>query len=219
MARPRSIRTDQILDAARTVFLDQGLRAPTSAVAKAAGVSEGTIFKRFPTKEHLFFAAMGLPESPLMQAGKLVEGRLGTGDMQAHLVEISLEIVGFLRVMVPRMMMMCAHPAYDPVKLFQDAPEAPPLRLSREIGTWLQAESEAGRLGPCDGVTAARMLMGALHNFVFFEVSGMHGSEPPDAREYAQRLVALLWHGIGPHGRAQTSQAQAGGAPAREVKT
>ena len=56
MARTRTISDEQILDAAQAVFLEQGPQATTSAIADRAGISEGTIFKRFPTKQALFFA-------------------------------------------------------------------------------------------------------------------------------------------------------------------
>ena len=48
MARPQTIHTDTILAAARDEFLAQGFTTATTArIAKRAGVSEGTIFKRF----------------------------------------------------------------------------------------------------------------------------------------------------------------------------
>ena len=59
MARPPSISNQQILDAARAVFLAHGLaKASTVDIARRAGVSEGSIFNRFPTKDDLFRAAM-----------------------------------------------------------------------------------------------------------------------------------------------------------------
>ena len=64
MGRPVHISKERILAAARSVFLEHGFSASTAKVAQAAGVSEGSIFKRFPTKEALFVAAMA---APLMQ--------------------------------------------------------------------------------------------------------------------------------------------------------
>src|SRR5580704_9350413 len=57
MARPKSDdKRDAILAAATSVFADGGLSAPTSAVSKAAGVAEGTLFTYFPTKDDLLNA-------------------------------------------------------------------------------------------------------------------------------------------------------------------
>ena len=59
MGRPRRISDERILAAAREVFLEQGYGAPTSEVARRCDCSEGTLFKRYPTKAELFFASMG----------------------------------------------------------------------------------------------------------------------------------------------------------------
>jgi AcrR family transcriptional regulator len=54
MARPRSEdKRNAILTAATQVFAERGLGAPTSAIAAAAGVAEGTLFIYFPTKDEL----------------------------------------------------------------------------------------------------------------------------------------------------------------------
>lgn len=50
MARPVAIHDPTILDAAREVFLLRGAAATTAEVARRAGVSEGSIFKRYRTK-------------------------------------------------------------------------------------------------------------------------------------------------------------------------
>ncbi|HWZ57409.1 MAG TPA: TetR/AcrR family transcriptional regulator [Gemmatimonadaceae bacterium] len=54
MARPKSDdKRDAILTAAAEVFADRGLDAPTSAISRAAGVAEGTLFTYFATKDDL----------------------------------------------------------------------------------------------------------------------------------------------------------------------
>ncbi len=45
-----------ILDAARSVFAEQGLDAGVAEIAERAGVGVGTIFRRFPHKEDLLVA-------------------------------------------------------------------------------------------------------------------------------------------------------------------
>ncbi|WHP05962.1 MULTISPECIES: TetR/AcrR family transcriptional regulator [Acinetobacter] len=54
MARPRSNdKRDAILNAAVEVLAEMGERAPTSKIAKLAGVAEGTLFTYFNSKEEL----------------------------------------------------------------------------------------------------------------------------------------------------------------------
>lgn len=54
MARPRSEdKQIALLEAAAEIIAAQGLGAPTSLIAKRAGVAEGTLFRYFPTKDDL----------------------------------------------------------------------------------------------------------------------------------------------------------------------
>jgi AcrR family transcriptional regulator len=57
MARPKSEdKRAALLDAAATVFAEQGLSAPTSLISKTAEVSEGSLFTYFKTKDDLINA-------------------------------------------------------------------------------------------------------------------------------------------------------------------
>jgi AcrR family transcriptional regulator len=49
---------DAILAAAKAVFAEAGTDAPMEDVARAAGVGKGTLYRRFPTREHLFAAIL-----------------------------------------------------------------------------------------------------------------------------------------------------------------
>ncbi len=55
MARPKSNeKRDAILDAAARVIVKEGLSASTAAIAKEAGISNGSLFTYFETKAVLF---------------------------------------------------------------------------------------------------------------------------------------------------------------------
>jgi AcrR family transcriptional regulator len=59
---PRALRADaarnreRILVAARRVFSERGLEASVAEVAREAGVGKATVFRSYPTKEHLIAA-------------------------------------------------------------------------------------------------------------------------------------------------------------------
>jgi AcrR family transcriptional regulator len=54
LARPRSEdKRNAILTAATRIFAERGLSAPTSAISKAAGVAEGTLFTYYASKDEL----------------------------------------------------------------------------------------------------------------------------------------------------------------------
>ncbi|HEY8583905.1 MAG TPA: helix-turn-helix domain-containing protein [Capillimicrobium sp.] len=63
VARPKradAVRNrERVLAAAETVLAERGLAATIPEVAAAAGVGKGTVYRSFPTKEHLVAAVAG----------------------------------------------------------------------------------------------------------------------------------------------------------------
>jgi AcrR family transcriptional regulator len=66
----KKLRTRQLIaETARQLFVDKGFdRVPVADVARAAEVSEATVFNYFPTKEDLVFQGMEAFEDELLQA-------------------------------------------------------------------------------------------------------------------------------------------------------
>jgi AcrR family transcriptional regulator len=53
-------RREALIDAAAETFAERGFHGtPTTAIAKAAGISQAYLFRLFPTKEELYVAAVG----------------------------------------------------------------------------------------------------------------------------------------------------------------
>ena len=48
----------RVLEAAEAVFAAEGIEVPIDVVAEKAGLGVGTVYRHFPTKEHLFEAIM-----------------------------------------------------------------------------------------------------------------------------------------------------------------
>lgn len=67
----------RLLDAAAHAFAEHGLSASIDEIAKRAGVGKGTVFRRFPTKEHLIAAILS---ERLEDARGLAEGLLDATD-------------------------------------------------------------------------------------------------------------------------------------------
>ncbi|HWC20670.1 MAG TPA: TetR/AcrR family transcriptional regulator [Flexivirga sp.] len=84
MARPRSeTRRAAILTAAASVIATEGLTAPTAAIAKQAGVSNGSLFLYFDTKTTLFNELYVALKTEMGEAA--VEGLPETGDARKRL--------------------------------------------------------------------------------------------------------------------------------------
>lgn len=87
MARDRKQRRDaaankeRILAAASEAFRQSGMAVDMRAVAAAAGVGIGTIYRHFPTREHLVQAVTGTDLAALAQAA-LPAGKTATGSLR-----------------------------------------------------------------------------------------------------------------------------------------
>jgi len=75
-SQARPLRADaernrrRLLDAAAEVFAEHGLEASVSEIARRAGVGQGTVFRRFPSKERLIAAIIVDRLGELVAAGE-----------------------------------------------------------------------------------------------------------------------------------------------------
>jgi AcrR family transcriptional regulator len=197
MARPTVIQTEQILDAARAVFLEKGVSATSAEVAQRAGVSEGSIFKRFKTKSELFQAAMGMDLEDLPRDLGMLPSLAGQATVEENLVAAALQSIVFFERLMPLMMMRWANPkTCFTAGLGEDA-EPPPIRAQRHVAEYLRREVELGRLREVDTQVIARAFMGALSTYVFSELmtSGQAAGHI-ESRQYVDVYVQTLLGGM-----------------------
>jgi AcrR family transcriptional regulator len=196
MARPVLIKDETILAAARQVFLERGIRATTAEVALRAGVSEGSVFKRFKSKYDLFQCARGeaLAE-PVWLRG--LSDRVGKGEVKLHLTELGIEIIQFFRAILPLAMMSWSNPSPEGLPALLLGPDPPPLRGVRLLAGYFQAEMSAGRLRAFDPEVVARTFLGGLNQYVFSELLLKDlGNLPLSPEMYVRGLVQLLFTGL-----------------------
>ena len=189
MARTRSITNERILEAARTAFLENGLSATTSEIAKLAEISEGTIFKRFPTKHDLFLAAMGVPKVPPFAVG--LESRAGTGELHETVESICLEIHTFLSDIIPKAVLMISCKV-NPADVFEAQGEPGPVRALRSLTNYFAREQQLGRIRSCDPEILARTLLGSLHFYAWSDYSGVNQRMPLATRSFIRGLVDIV---------------------------
>jgi AcrR family transcriptional regulator len=195
MARPVTITEEQILEAARSVFLREGMNASAAKIARQAGVSEGSIFRRFPTKEALFRAAVHAFPTPAWV--RELDDLVGVGDLRSNLVHIVLGIVGFSQQLLPLVMVAWGS---EPDRLAPESEEdePPPIRDCRLLARYLQREIDGGRLRPCDAEAVARMLFGASVGGVMDSLALKQPLTQAVIDSFAERLIDALWRGIAP---------------------
>jgi AcrR family transcriptional regulator len=93
-ARADSAKRRQIIDGARRMFLAQGFDAASmSEIAREAGVSKGTLYVYFKSKEELFEAIV---EAQCRQQGEQIFTFDGAADIESELKRLGREFSRFL---------------------------------------------------------------------------------------------------------------------------
>lgn len=195
MARPISIDDDVILKAAREVFLAHGVRGTTAEVAQRAGVSEGSVFKRWKTKEELFHAAM---RSDVEDSGFLasIMDRVGKGELREHLIEIGILAAHFLEKIVALHMHSFATGSMSREDAWGPG-EPAPMVGRRRLASYFEAERHAGRIRNVDTDILARSFIGSIYSFVSLELMlRAHDPHPMPVSTYVRGLVDQLLYGI-----------------------
>lgn len=208
MARKSKITNQQILEAAREVFLQQGFSGSTVEIAQLAGISEASIFKRFSTKEELFFAAMGLSEKPVWI--KELEKLGGTGNLKDNLIQVCFQILEFYSQFLPRFMMLRSRGSTMSDSRTRTAQG--PMQDVKVLTSFLEREISLGRLRPGNAQIVAQILVGTLMNYVLLEqiplsqaMKTTESIKDFDAENsskavflFVQNLVDTIWLGIAP---------------------
>ena len=193
MSRRITITDEQILEAARNVFLAEGFGAQTSKIARLAGISEGTIFKRFPTKEALFRASLDLD----MHANwhKLAKELIADWRGPEGMTILFEELLNFFNHLIPRMMtvfgssMKAGSPAWDETT----SPRQRDLEMLKAL---IQAQIDAGRVRKVDPEDVANLIMGAMIHHVFVSLDLRKPLQPDDVQRIARNTLDLIWSGI-----------------------
>jgi AcrR family transcriptional regulator len=201
MPRPPKITNEEILAAARQVFLEQGQSGSTLEIAEKAGISEASIFKRFSTKQALFLAAIGISETP--QYVKLLSGKTSTAAIRTELTEICTQMMEFYQEVMPRVMMMMTKTKSSLPPLVP-----PPLRDAQLVAGYLDRAIAQGQLKTCDSMTVAHAIVGAIQNYAMtqtiankipfplpFVLPKLKAIEP---EIFIHNLIETLWAGIAP---------------------
>lgn len=194
MARPIKVSDRDILDAARAVFLARGLRATTAEVAVKAGISEGTIFNRFSTKDELFHAAM---EPELAEPGWLTDlcSNVNRGDIVENLVALGVHGLDYFRVAIPMKVLQWSNRG-EGLKGGGPLP-----RMVKKLASYFEAEMRCGRMRRHDSEIVARTFLGGLVTYAYMEsVEAGHDELPMPSEMFVRGLVNVLRCGVSTQG-------------------
>jgi len=196
MARPRTVSDEEMLSAARAVFLEHGGGASTKAIAERLGVSQAALFKRFGTKKDLMIAALAPPAVPPFVP--ILEGGPDPDrPMDEQLGELARVMASFFTEMVPCVMVLNTS-GMDPRAILEAHDVPPPVRAQRAVAAWVRQAIDLGLARDCDPDAVAFAVLGVLHLRAFFSTLTRQPPTEAELTAHVERAIDVLWRGIAP---------------------
>ena len=198
--REDSAKRRQILDGARRVFLSMGFDgASMNEVARAAGVSKGTLYVYFASKEELFAAL--LRDEKREQAEQLCRFDDDGPDVRATLDAFGMRFMELLlrpESLAHLRTVMAVAPKFPEIgrAYYEAGPETGRRRFAR----YLDRQVEAGRLAIPDTLAAAQQFFDLCKGGVFLEVLLCVVPRPADSEieKHLSRAVGLFLRAYAP---------------------
>jgi AcrR family transcriptional regulator len=162
--RGRATRA-RLIEATLAVVRDVGYpHASTRAIAQAAGVAEGTIYRHFPDKASLFFAAVLESNAPIVEWVATLPARAGESTVEDNLIQTAVRLAGLQDQIIPLELAIAVDPELTAQRRRALAaagslPPGPP----EEITAYIAEEQRLGRVrADLDPREAAVLILAAL---------------------------------------------------------
>jgi AcrR family transcriptional regulator len=193
--RGEATRT-RLIEATLSVAREAGYaHASTRAIAQAAGVAEGTIYRHFPDKASLFLAAVLESNGPVVAWVATLPDLAGENTLEANLTEAAVRLATLRDQIMPLELAIAADPELAAQRRRIMAAAGTPLPGPPEaVAAYLAAEQRLGRLRPeIDPREAAVLILAALFGLAADQSIGDAGL----SRDRLAAAVRLLVRGIG----------------------
>lgn len=191
-------RPEQIIRAALEVFSERGFRSATmEEVARAAGITKGTIYLYFSSKEDLFLAvvrahlqqAFDLLPSITFQPGddpEVVTRRVGKAFLDVLMTPDVAKVVSLVIAEVNHL------PALEQLYKEEILPKA-----NMQLASLIGLGAEMGLVRQVDPVIAARCLFGMFFVFVITqEIFGAKEVTPMETEAIVDTIVNIYFRGM-----------------------
>jgi AcrR family transcriptional regulator len=192
--RGEATRT-RLIEATLSVAREVGYaHASTRAIAQAAGVAEGTIYRHFPDKASLFFAAVLESNGPVVAWVTTLPDLAGQGTVEGNLTEVAVRLATLRDQIIPLELAIAADPelAAQRQRILAEAGTSLP-GPPEAVAAYLAAEQRLGRVRPeIDPREAAVLILAALFGLAADQSIGDPGLD----RDRLASAVRLLVRGI-----------------------
>ena len=173
---------ERLIQATRTVVRDVGYaHASTRAIAQAAGVAEGTIYRHFPDKTALFFATVLASNAPIVAWVTTLPARAGEGSVEENLTDAAVRLAGLRDQIIPLELAIAADPelAAQRRQAMAAAGTSLPPGPPEAVAAYLSAEQRLGRVrADLDPREAAVVFLGLLFALGTMPGIGDEGLDP-----------------------------------------
>ena len=192
---------EKIVEAAERVMRERGLaRTTTKEIARAAGYSEGTLYKHFESKEDLFLAVLAERFPAFVALVEELPARVGRGTVRETLQEVATNALAYYGEIVP----MAASIFSEPALLARHREGlrkrgAGPQMINETLAAYLAAEKRIGRVREdADPEAVAAMVLGACYQRAFFR--SYLGEDVPAEGEvdFVEGVVQTLMPSLSP---------------------
>lgn len=191
-ARADRTRAELIRATARLVREVGYAQTTTRAIAQAAGVAEGTIYRHFPDKATLFLAALAEQHGPVLESVGRLPARAGTGTVAGNLTDCLRELATLRESVLPLELALLADPD---LAGHQPRPAGPLPGPPGQVADYLAAEQRLGRVrASADPEQAALVLLAALFGLAVGPLPASGTVDP----EVLRGAVELIMTGLAP---------------------
>ncbi|MBI5057774.1 MAG: TetR/AcrR family transcriptional regulator [Nitrospirae bacterium] len=192
-----------MLQHAREEFLKNGAFGSTKEIARRAGVSEATIYQRYPTKAALFLAAM-VPQQVDIEA--IIHSFTEKTDPRPVLTEIGKRILAYFRTLIPVIMHLITNPSISMSDVTAHFKSMPEQELAEALAAHMKEANARGTIKADNPTAAASLFVSAIHSLAVFELMEIHGGKNMD--HAVKGFVEALWSGIAPDSKRKTAPAK-----------
>jgi AcrR family transcriptional regulator len=197
MTRRGAATRSRLIEATRDVVRDVGYaHASTRAIAQAADVAEGTIYRHFPDKASLFLATVMESNAAVIDSVTALPARAGLGTVEENLVSAAVALASLQDQVLPLELAIASDPelAAQRQRMLAAAGSSLPPGPPEAVAAYLAAEQALGRVrADVDTREAATILLGIL-----FALGTMPAGDDGLSVGRVSSAVRLLVRGVQP---------------------